>query len=80
MAGPARPDPGRRLFEFEGTPGHVKLDTTTLKQRGRTTLMRTVSSFQSVEDRDAMVAAGLERGTRDSGDRLDQLLARLQAR
>jgi len=31
--------------EFEGAPGHVKLDTTTLEQRGSKTLVRTVSAF-----------------------------------
>ncbi len=68
-----------QTFEFEGAPGHVKLDTTTLEQRGARTLVRTVSSFQSVEDRDAMIASGMERGVRDSGDRLAELLAKQQA-
>ena len=36
-------------------------------------------AFQSVEDRDAMVASGMERGVRDSDERLDELLAKLQA-
>ena len=65
-----------QTFEFEGVPGHVMLDTTTLEQRDGRTLMRTVSSFQSVEDRDGMIASGMERGVRDSGDRLEELLAR----
>jgi uncharacterized protein YndB with AHSA1/START domain len=65
-----------QTFEFEGVPGHVMLDTTTLEQRDGRTLMRSVSSFQSVEDRDGMVASGMERGVRDSGDRLEELLAR----
>lgn len=69
-----------QTFEFEGAPGHVKLDTTTLEQRGHRTLMRTVSSFQSVGDRDAMVGSGMERGARDSADRLEELLAKLQAK
>jgi uncharacterized protein YndB with AHSA1/START domain len=64
--------------EFEGAPGHVKLDTTTLEQRGGTTLVRTVSAFMSVQDRDAMIASGVERGARDSGDRLQELLTRMQ--
>jgi uncharacterized protein YndB with AHSA1/START domain len=67
-----------QTFEFEGAPGHVKLDTTTLEQRGGRTLVRTVSTFGSVADRDAMVASGMERGTRDSGERLQELLTRLQ--
>jgi uncharacterized protein YndB with AHSA1/START domain len=63
-----------QTFEYEGAPGHVKLDTTTFEERDRRTLLRTVSSFQSFEDRDAMVASGMEHGVRDSGDRLDALL------
>ena len=65
-----------QTFEFEGVPGHVMLDTTTLEQRDGRTLMRSVSSFQSVEDRDGMIASGMEHGVRDSGDRLEELLAR----
>ena len=68
-----------QTFEFEGAPGHVCLQTATLAEHGGTTLVRTVSAFQSVEDRDAMVASGMERGVHDSGERLTELLARLQA-
>jgi uncharacterized protein YndB with AHSA1/START domain len=63
-----------QTFEYEGAPGHVKLDTTTFDEHDGRTLLRTVSSFQSVDDRDAMVASGMEHGLRDSGDRLDALL------
>jgi hypothetical protein len=68
-----------QTFEFEGAPGHVCLQTATLAERGGKTLLRTASAFQSVEDRDAMVASGMERGVHDSGERLAELLARLQA-
>jgi len=74
--GTPSPDAIVQTFEFEGVPGHVMLDTTTLEQHDGRTLMRTVSSFQSVEDRDGMIASGMERGVRDSGDRLAELLAR----
>jgi hypothetical protein len=57
----------------------VCLQTATLAEHGGKTLLRTVSAFQSVEDRDAMVASGMERGVHDSGERLAELLARLQA-
>jgi len=40
--------------------------------------VRTVASFQSVDDRDAMVDSDMERGVHDSGERLAELLARLQ--
>jgi uncharacterized protein YndB with AHSA1/START domain len=69
-----------QTFEFEGAPGHVKLDTTTLEHNGAGTLVRTVSAFPSVEDRDAMIASGMERGTRESDERLAELLATMHAR
>lgn len=77
--GTPSPDGIVQTFEFEGVPGHVSLDTLTLQERDGKTLLRSVSSFQSVEDRDAMVASDMERGVRDSGERLEELLAKLQA-
>ena len=78
--GDPSPDAIVQTFEFEGAPGHVCLQTATLADRDGRTLLRTVSSFQSVEDRDAMVSSGMERGVRDSDERLAGLLAQLQAR
>jgi uncharacterized protein YndB with AHSA1/START domain len=66
-----------QTFEYEGWPGRVKLDRTTLREHDGATLLRTVSTFQSVDDRDAMVASGMERGLRDSGERLEALLEKL---
>ena len=77
--GDPSPDALVQTFEFEGAPGHVCLQTATFADRGATTLVRTVSAFQSVADRDAMVASGMERGVHDSGERLAELLARLQS-
>ncbi|HTU76141.1 MAG TPA: SRPBCC family protein [Trebonia sp.] len=77
--GDPSPDAIVQTFEYEGTPGHVKLDTITLEQRDGKTLVRTVSAFPSVQDRDAMIASGMERGVRDSAERLEELLAKLQA-
>jgi uncharacterized protein YndB with AHSA1/START domain len=68
-----------QTFEYEGAPGHVSLDTYTTEERDGRTLVRSVTSFQSVEDRDAMVASGMERGVYDSDERLAELLAKLQA-
>lgn len=77
--GDPSPDSIVQTFEFEGTPGHVKLDTTTLEPRDGATLVRTVSAFTSTGDRDAMIASGMERGVRDSDERLEELLAKLRA-
>ena len=77
--GTPSPESTVQTFEFEGMPGHVAMDTLTLVERDGRTLVRTVSSFQSVEDRDGMVASGMERGVRDSDERMGELLAKLQA-
>jgi uncharacterized protein YndB with AHSA1/START domain len=68
-----------QTFEYEGVPGHVMLQTTTFGERDGSTQVRVVASFQSVADRDGMVASGMERGVRDGDERLDELLATLQA-
>ena len=67
-----------QTFEYEGAPGHVMLSTTVLAERDGKTLVRGVSSFQSVEDRDAMIGSDMEWGVREGDDRLAELLARLQ--
>jgi uncharacterized protein YndB with AHSA1/START domain len=64
-------------FEFEGLPesGHVILETTKFEALpGGRTRVTTQSVFQSVEDRDGMVAAGMESGVVDSYERLDEIL------
>lgn len=76
--GTPSPDRTVQTFEFEGAPGHVSLDSLTMTERDGRTLVRTVSTFQSVEDRDAMVASGMERGVRDSDERLAELLIELE--
>jgi uncharacterized protein YndB with AHSA1/START domain len=77
--GDPSPDGLVQTFEFEGMPGHVAMDTLTLLERDGRTLARTVSSFQSVQDRDGMVESGMERGVHDSHERLTELLATLRA-
>lgn len=67
-----------QTFEYEGVPGHVALETVTFEERDGRTLVRSVSSFQSVEDRDGMIASGAERGVHESGERLEELLAELR--
>jgi hypothetical protein len=69
-----------QTFEYEGVPGHVMLETTTFNELGGATLVRSVASFQSVADRDGMVASGMERGVHEGNERMDELLAMLQLR
>ncbi|HJS17258.1 MAG TPA: SRPBCC family protein [Anaerolineales bacterium] len=69
-----------QTFEFEGLPerGHVVLDTMRLEElpdnRTRVTIQ---SIYQSVEDRDGMIQAGMESGMNEGYERLDELLAKM---
>ena len=69
--------PGRivQTFEYEGEPGHVVLETQVLEDLGNRTRMTVTSVFQTLADRDAMVASGMESGAREGWDRLAELLA-----
>lgn len=64
-------------FEFEGLPepGHVVLETTKFESLpGGRTRVTTHSVYPSVEDRDEMVAAGMEQGVVEGFERLDEIL------
>lgn len=70
-----------QTFEFEGMPepGHVTLDTARLEKLPNNRTKITIHSvFQSVADRDGMVASGMENGVRDGYERLDDLLAKMK--
>jgi uncharacterized protein YndB with AHSA1/START domain len=64
-------------FEYEGMPGHVAVDTAVFEELpGGKTRLTTTSSFASQEDRDGMLASGMEGGANESWDKLGELLAR----
>ena len=68
-------------FEFDGLPesGHVILETTKFEELpGGRTRVTTQSLYQSVEDRDGMIASGMESGVVDGFERLDEILAKLK--
>lgn len=65
-------------FEFEGTPGHVSLETLTLEEIGGRTKATSRSAFQTVEDRDGMLKADMEEGVDETMDRLAGLLEELK--
>ena len=67
-----------RTFEYDGMPGHVAVETMTLEDLGdgRTRLV-TVSLFHTTEERDGMLASGMEGGVNESYAALDTLLAKL---
>jgi uncharacterized protein YndB with AHSA1/START domain len=61
-------------FEYEGTAGHVILETLTFEEHGGLTRVTDQSVYQSVTDRDGMVAEGMEDGSTESMQRLAALL------
>lgn len=67
-----------RTFEFEGMPGHVSLESLSLEEADGRTRYRVVTLFQSVEDRDGMVASGMESGLEQSLDKLEKLVRSLR--
>jgi uncharacterized protein YndB with AHSA1/START domain len=64
-------------FEFEGTPGHVSLETLKLEENNGRTMLTNTSVFQSMADRDEMLGAGMEEGASETMDRLAELLTHL---
>lgn len=69
-----------QTFEWEGMPGHVIVEQVFLEDLGDgRTKFRNVSTFASKEDRDGMLASGMESGQQETHDRFDELLARISA-
>ncbi len=66
-------------FEYEGVPGHVALQTATFEPLGNKTRLVAQIVFQSVVDRDGMVASGMQEGSDESMERLAELLERMKS-
>jgi uncharacterized protein YndB with AHSA1/START domain len=69
-----------QTFEWEGMPGHVSVETATFEDLGERTKVTTTSVFHTTEERDGMLASGMERGMNETYARLDELLARPASR
>ena len=66
-----------QTFEWEGMPGYVSVETASFEELGDRTKVTTTSLFHTTEERDGMLASGMERGLNDTYTRLDELLAGL---
>jgi uncharacterized protein YndB with AHSA1/START domain len=65
-----------QTFEWEGMPGHVIVETATFEDLGDgRTRVKTSSLFHTTEERDGMLASGMENGLTESHERLAELLA-----
>jgi uncharacterized protein YndB with AHSA1/START domain len=74
--------PGERIcqtFEYEPMAGHVALQTATFEELGNKTRVTAQIVFQSVMDRDGMVASGMKSGADESMERLQELLDTLKS-
>jgi len=68
-----------QTFQWEGNDAPPSLDRVEFEQLdGDRTRIVITSSFDSREDRDAILEAGMERGVREGYEQLDELLARRQ--
>jgi uncharacterized protein YndB with AHSA1/START domain len=65
-----------QTFEWEGMPGHVIVETATFEDLGGRTKVTGTSLFHTTEERDGMLASGMESGLTESHDRLAELLAK----
>lgn len=63
-----------QTFEFDGYPGHISLESVTFEDLNGRTRIRVHSVHQAQEDRDGMIASGMERGVTEGFERLDELL------
>ncbi len=61
-------------FEYEGMPGHVLLGIVTFEESDGKTKVTEKSVFESVADRDGMMATGMEEGGYETMDQLAQLV------
>jgi uncharacterized protein YndB with AHSA1/START domain len=68
-----------QTFEYEGVPGHVALQTANFEDLGNKTRVTAQIVFQSVMDRDGMVAAGMQSGADESMERLAELLEKMKS-
>jgi dihydrofolate reductase/uncharacterized protein YndB with AHSA1/START domain len=66
-----------QTFEYEGEPDVVSVDSWTYEDLGGRTRLSSHTVFPSVEARDTALASGMERGIRDSMERLEEVMHRL---
>jgi uncharacterized protein YndB with AHSA1/START domain len=68
-----------QTFEWEGMPGYVSVETANFEDLGDRAKLTTTTLFHTTEERDGMLASGMEGGMNETYARLDELLARLSS-
>lgn len=67
-----------QTFEFEGLPGKSILETVTFESQGESTLLVTQDIFETIRDLETTLNSGLEEGTTETFDRLEDILKSLK--
>jgi uncharacterized protein YndB with AHSA1/START domain len=65
-----------QTFEWEGMPGYIAVETASFEDLGERTRVTTTSLFHTTEERDGMLASGMQRGLTETHDRMAELLAK----
>ena len=65
-----------QTWEWEGMPGHVSIEIAEFEDLGDRTRFLGTTLFHTPEERDGMLASGMEGGMNETYERLDALLAR----
>lgn len=72
----AGPEKLVNTFEFEPMAGHITTEHVTLTEEGKKTFFVNRIECMSAEDRDGIVQSGMEWGSRQTMDKLEELLAK----
>jgi uncharacterized protein YndB with AHSA1/START domain len=66
-------------FEYEGMPGHASLERIRFEEQGRGTRVTIQVLYDSAQDRDGMLDAGMIQGMSERFDRMEETLAEMIA-
>ena len=70
------PERIEQTFEWSGMPGYISVEVCELEDLGEgRTRVSTTTTFHFSEERDGMLASGMEKGMGETYDRLEELLA-----
>jgi uncharacterized protein YndB with AHSA1/START domain len=75
----SRPERIVQTWEWEGMPGHPHLEIAHFEEKNGMTIVKAIAVFETVEDRDGMMASGMKQGVDEGAERLSELLDRMES-
>jgi uncharacterized protein YndB with AHSA1/START domain len=73
-----RPERFVWTFGFEGMPGEPGPETYVFEEHDGKTTLTSTAEFETIEQRDAVLETGMEKGAAETWDRLDEYLEVLE--